>query len=429
GPERPPGNLPESLTTFVGREQELSDLPARLQEARLLTLVGPGGTGKTRLSLELARGVGERFPDGVWLVELASLSEATLLPQAVADTLGIVGDAPNPPLDAVLHYLQPRALLLVLDNCEHLRASAARFAEAVLRHCPRVTLLASSREALRIEPEAVYPVPPLPVPDSRHAPEDPEAVQDCPAVRLFLDRARLAVPDFPLTPARAAAVARLCQRLDGIPLALELAAARLRSLSLEDLIARLDDRFRLLTGGSRTALPRQQTLRALVDWSHDLLDSDERSLLARLSVFAGGWTPEAAAAVCGAPPLEAGCIQGTVTRLAEKSLVTPAAGERCGMLETIRLYAAERLAASGEEDALRRRHLDHFLAVAQEGERGLEGPGQQFWLARLEEDHENLRAALRFALETDPRAALRLSGSLWWFWRRRGHFQEGREWL
>src|SRR5713226_5481995 len=367
-----------------------------LSSTALLTLTGSGGCGKTRLALQVAADLLEEYADGVWLVELAPLADPALVPQTVASALG-VRDAPGRPLTATLtDYLRSKSLLLVLDNCEHLLEAGAQLADALLRSCPRLRLLASSREGLGIGGEQTYRVPSLSLPDARHLPPL-ERLRDFEAVQLFADRARLSQATFAVTQANALSVAQVCQRLDGIPLAIELAAARVKALSVEKLNERLDDMFRLLTGGSRTALPRQQTLRALIDWSYDLLSPSEGALLRRLSVFAGGWTLEAAEAVCAGEGVEEWEVLDLLTSLVEKSLVLyeERGGEgRYRLLETVRQYARDRLLEAGEAEAVRGRHLGFVLRLAEEAEPKLSGPEQVVWLDRLEAEHDNLRAAL-----------------------------------
>ncbi len=425
-------NLPAQLSSFIGREQEIGAARRILGETRLLTLAGTGGAGKTRLALQVAAEVIEDFPDGVWLVDLAPLSDPGLLPQTVAGVLGLGEEGGDRTLTETLtDALRLKSLLLLWDNCEHLVDACARLAESLLRACPGLRLLATSREALAIGGEAVLPVPSLSLPPAQAA--TPEALAGCESVRLFVDRATSALPAFRLSDGNAPAVAQVCARLDGIPLALELAAARVRVLTPEQIAGRLDDRFRLLSGGSRTALPRQQTLRALIDWSHDLLAPDEKALLRRLSVFGGGWPLEAAEAVCAGGDVEDWEILDLLARLVAKSLVVaepPADGQvRYRLLDSLHSYAADRLAETGGGEALAARHAAWFLALAEEAEPHLSGPAQASWLNRLERDHDNLRAALGRFAQTDPVASLRLSGALWKFWWMRGYFTEGRGFL
>jgi len=428
-------NLPVQLTSFVGRERELAAVSHLLQTARLLTLTGPGGTGKTRLALEVATTVVDAYPQGIWLVELAPLTDPALVPQAVATALGVREQPGRSILDALLDYLRAKTLLLILDNSEHLIETCAQYTEMMLRAAPGVTILATSREPLGVAGETPYRVPPLSLPDPRRIHHlDSLGQNDC--VRLFVERAATAYPPFQLTAKNAPAITQICVRLDGIPLALELAAARTRLLPPEQIAARLDDRFRLLTGGSRTALPRHQTLLALIEWSHELLSDSERVLLRRLAVFAGGFSLEAAQAVCG----EGGGgltdeALDTLAHLADKSLVevdtsSEAAEGHFRLLETIRQYAREKLLDAGEAEAVRDRHLDYFLQFAEEAEPKLRGPEQLAWLERLEREHANLRTALAWALQSGAsESALRLAGALYYFWESHGHFGQGQKWL
>jgi predicted ATPase/DNA-binding SARP family transcriptional activator len=439
-------NLPVQLTSFVGRARELAEVRDLLQTTRLLTLTGPGGTGKTRLALEVAAQMLDAYPQGVWLVELAPLTDPTLVIQTIAATLGVREQPGRSILDALLDYLRAKTLLLLLDNCEHLIASCAQLAETLLRAAPNLRILASSREALGIAGEIPYRVPPLALPDPRQIsnldrPGNLDALAQNDSVRLFVDRASTAYPPFRLTTKNAAAIVQIGRRLDGIPLAIELAAARAKVLPPEQIAARLDDRFRLLTGGSRTALPRHQTLLALIDWSHQLLSEAERVLLRRLSVFAGGWSLEAAQAVCGdglldGPGADVEMLD-MLARLVDRSLVevdvegaAEAAEGRYRLLETIRQYARERLLEAGEAEQVREHHLEYFLRFAEEAEPKLRGAEQVAWLKRVELEHDNLRTALAWALEREQSEhALRLAGALAYSWVLRGYFSEGHKWL
>lgn len=428
-----PTNLPQQLTRFIGREQEMREVKHLLAATRLLTLTGTGGVGKTRLALQVAADLLEDYPDGVWLVELAALSDAALVPRQVADALGVREEPNRPVFETLIDALRPKRLLLVLDNCEHLVEACAAATDTLLRRCPNVQTLATSRTALGIGGETVWRVPSLaaPVPDRR---ESVEVLTQYQAVQLFIDRAQVSRPGFSVTNATAPAVAQVCHRLDGIPLAIELAAARVRALSLEQILARLDDRFRLLTGGSRAALPRQQTLLATLDWSYDLLRDPERTLLCRLAVFAGGWTLDAAEAVCAGGNVEGRDVLDLLTALADQSLVLygeQAESPRYQLLGTIRQYASERLAAQGEGDTLRRRHRDYYLSLARESKEKLAGPEQRRWLEELEREHDNLRTALETCAR-DPESGvigLRLAAPLGQFWDMRGYMSEGREHL
>jgi predicted ATPase/DNA-binding SARP family transcriptional activator len=439
-PSSPPltnTNLPVQLTSFVGRERELAELKPLLQTTRLLTLTGPGGTGKTRLALRLAAEVLETYAAGVWLVELAPLADPTLVAHTMATTLGVREQPGRPLLDALLDYLRAKRLLLLLDNCEHLIETCAHLAETLLRGAPSVRLLASSREALGIAGETAHRVPPLSLPDPRQS-HDLAALAQNDSVRLFVERAAAAYPPFRLTAHNAPAIAQIVRRLDGIPLAIELAAARTKVFPPEQIAARLDDRFRLLTGGRRTALPRHQTLLALIEWSHQLLTAAERVLLRRLAVFAGSFSLEAAQAVGGAgldAAGELGEVLDTLVRLADKSLVDveeplEAVEGRFRLLETIRQYARDKLLEAGEAEQARDRHLAFFLQVAEETEPKLRSAEQLAWLERVERDHDNLRAALAWALERGAsERALRLAGALYYFWEFRGYWSEGQNWL
>ena len=391
--EATPNNLTQQLTSFVGRQRELNDVRTHLRNTRLLTLFGAGGIGKTRLSQQVAADVMDEFPDGVWFVELAALSDPRLVPQSVAFVLGVKEEAGRPVTEALFKFLRERQLLLVLDNCEHLVQSCAELVTQMLQAGPNVKVMASSREHLHVAGEASYPVPALATPETGKA-IGLAALTRYEAVLLFIDRAAAAQPSFLLTNENAAAVADICQRLDGIPLAIELAAARVRTLSVQTIASRLDDRFRLLARGDRSAMPRQQTLRALIDWSHDLLSERERLLLRRLAIFAGGWSLEAAEAVGSGGDIDAHDVLDVLSNLVEKSLVNmDAEGGRYRLVETVRQYAQERLDESGEDAAVRTRHLAFYLAMAERASPELVGPEQGTWLARLDLDGENLIAA------------------------------------
>ena len=432
----PPNNLPLELSSFVGREKELTEVRRLLVDGRLLTLTGPGGCGKTRLALVAAGDLVGGFEDGAWLVELASLADPALVQGAVASTLGVREQPGSQPTETLSGYLRTKKLLLILDNCEHLVEACAVLAEALLRACPNLRILATSREALGIAGETRLTVPPLSLPDPRHLPAVGDLVR-YEAANLFVERAKAVKPEFALTERNAMSVAQICYRLDGIPLALELAAARVGVLSVEQIAARLDDRFALLTGGGRTALARQRTLGAAMDWSHELLPQGERRLLRRLSVFAGGFTLEAAEAVCSEFPsdgeVERGEVLDLISRLVDKSLVLVAerGGEaRCRLLETVRQYGREKLERSGETAEIQRRHAGFMLGLAEEAGPGLKGPRQGEWLERLETEHGNLRAAMRWLLEKgEAEAAARFAWALWLFWFHRGHQEEGRRWI
>jgi len=418
-------------TSFVGRERELVDTKRLLSRCRLLTLVGIGGIGKTRLALQAAAEVVDAYRDGVWFVDLAPLADAALVPSAVAQVLAVRETAGTPLVETLRGYMRGRQLLLLLDNCEHLLAGCATLADALLRGAPELSIIATSREPLRVAGEQTYPLATLSLPDPAAS---AETIGRSEAVQLLLDRAEKQQPDFAQTDARAGAIAQLCIHLDGIPLALELAAARIRTLSIDEINARLNDRFNLLTGGNRTARPRQQTLRATLDWSFDLLRASEKALLCRASVFAGGWTLAAAEKVCAGVGIDDAAVLDLVASLADKSLVTTdhrKGGARYRLLETVRQYAEDRLREMGDERRWRDRHLAHFLAVVELAEPRLTGADQQEWLDRLEDEHDNLRSALAWSSTAggDVGAGLRLAGAFWRYWYSRGHLSEGRGWL
>jgi predicted ATPase/DNA-binding XRE family transcriptional regulator len=422
-------NLPIQLTSFIGREKELAAVARLLTSTRLLTLTGSGGTGKTRLSLQVAAAMLNEFPDGVWWVQLAPLADPELVPQIVATTLDL-REVPGRPIQCTLvDHLRPKQLLLVLDNCEHLVEACAQLSGVLLQACPKLRVLATSREALSIAGETVFQVPSLSLPEPNQL-NTFETLAQSESIRLFIDRARAVLPNFRLTELNAASLSQICRQLDGIPLALELAAARVRLLTVEQIAARLDDRFRLLTGGSRTALPRHQTLTALIDWSYDLLAASERVLLQRLSVFAGGWTLEAAEAVASGPDLETGAVLDLLAQLTNKSLVSTGRAQgaeaRFRLLETIRQYALEKLTASGELDALRRRHADYYLALVRANESLSSSIPPAVW-ERLETEHDNLRAVLNWSQSTvgDATLGLRLAIRICPFWGGHGYLREG----
>jgi predicted ATPase/class 3 adenylate cyclase/Tfp pilus assembly protein PilF len=411
-----PGNLPKQITRFVGRRPQLREASEALTQGRpLVTLTGPGGAGKTRLALEVASEMVDEYPHGAWLVELASVTEGDLVAQTVASAIGVRDEPGRGPVDALVDALRTRRALIVLDNCEHLVAPCADLATHLLRSCPGLQVLATSQEALGVTGEAILVVPSL---DLRTE-----------AVELFIDRARLHRADFDASaPSTAELIGKIVARLDGIPLAIELASARVGVLSVQQIAARLDDQFRLLTGGSRAALPRQRTLRAAVDWSYSLLSDDEQRLLRHLAVFAGGFSLEGAEAVGG------GDVLDVLARLVARSLVIAEEqdGEaRYRLLETIRQYAQDKLAEADELAEARARHLEWFRDLALEAEPELTGPEQAEWLARLDTEVDNLRAAMEWsaAQPAGGELLLTLAVSLWRFWLVRGHWNEGRSWL
>ena len=428
-----PNNLPRQLTSFIGREREIGEVKRLLSTTGMLMLTGSGGCGKTRLALQVASHLIGAYADGVWLVELAALTDPDLVINAVASTLNLREVRGRSLLAALLDYLRAKELLLILDNCEHLVAACAEFAETCLRSCPRLRILATSREPLGVPGETVWRVPSLSLPAAQGGPSVDHLMQ-YEAVRLFIERSAAIQPSFALTPENAEAVGAVCRRLDGIPLAIELAAARLRVLSPGQIAARLDERFNLLTGGARTVLPRQQTLRGALDWSYDLLSPKERALLRRLSVFAGGWTLEAAEAVCTGEGVETQEILDLLTQLVFKSFAlmdTQEESVRYGLLETVRQYGRDRLEESRETAGARQRHLNWYLQLAEQAERGIVGADQSAWLARLEVEHDNLRAGLEWTKVggSGGGSGVRLAGALSQFWNVHGHFSEGRGWL
>jgi len=423
-----PNNLPQQTTSFVGRERERREVHAALEHSRLVTLVGMGGLGKTRLSLQVAAEVMAQFPDGVWFLDLAPIRDSALVVGEAAQVLSVREEPDRPLLQTLLATLKQRRTLLIFDNCEHLIQASADLANAILRAAPQASILASSREALHVPGEQSYPVLPLPVP----APDAGlEALSRSTAVRLFIERAQSHKPGFALNEREAPAVAQLVARLEGIPLALELAAARVRAMSVAELNTRLEDRYRLLTGGGRVLLQRQQTLRALVDWSYDLLDASERTVLSRLAVFVGGFDLEAAETVCGAEPLQPADVLDLVTSLVEKSLVLTDErehGMRYRMLETIRDYAREKLVQAGDTDSTMARHCQHYFAFAKAVSQGLLGTEQGSWIAQMEAELDNVRAGIALALAggVDPIIAVKYAVALQGFWIMRGYATEGR---
>ena len=372
-------NLPPQLTSFIGREQEIADVRRALAGKRLVTLTSVGGTGKSRLSLQVGSQLLDEFPDGVWFVELAPIADERRVPHAVASVLGVKEEAGRPVIEALVRFGRERRMLVVLDNCEHVLQACAELAKQLLQAGEHVKILASSREQLHVAGEAIYAV---------------GALDDAEAMRLFVDRTMSVQPEFEVTTQNSHHVAEICRRLDGLPLAIELAAARMRAMSVETVAARLNDCFRVLTGGDATALPRQQTLRASIDWSYDLLDIAERVLLRRLSVFAGGWTLEAVEAVAAGGDVEPTAVLDLLTHLVDKSLVEfDRKAARYRLLETVRQYARELLDASGESDDVRTRHLRYYVAFAEHARAELTGPAQGAWLVRLDLERENLLTA------------------------------------
>ncbi|MFE7763554.1 ATP-binding protein [Streptomyces sp. NPDC057438] len=429
--------FPAELTSFVGRRDEAADVRRLLTAGRLLTLTGPGGVGKTRLAGHVAGEVARAFPDGVWLVPLAALSDEAFVPHAVNDALGVRNETVRPPLEILVDHLRERRLLIVLDNCEHLLRSCAVLAQAVLAATEGVRILATSRHRLGLAGEHLFEVPPLPAPATEEL--TPSAVESFPALRLFADRAAAVVPGFTVGEANQQAVARLCRRLDGLPLAIELAAVRVRALGVDQLVERLDDRYQLLTCGSPTSAPRHRTLRSAVDWSHELCTPQEQLVWAWLSVFVGGFDLAAAEAVCagddGTGDRIAPCaVLDAVAGLVDKSVLVREehAGQvRYRLLVSLRDYGLEKLHDLGEATETRRRHRDHFARLGAEYEQAWFGPDQAEITERIRIDQDNFRAALDFCLTTPGEAqhGLRLAAGLWFHWVAGGIWGEGRHWM
>lgn len=430
-----PNNLPPALTSFVGRRDEMEEVGRHLRSARLVTLTGAGGCGKSRLSIHVAQNLLQSFPDGAWLVELAPLSDPSLVTQEVAAVFGIREMAGRPLLQTLSESLSGRTLLLILDNCEHLIPGCFEIARTLVGACPKARVLATSRAPLGVPGEIVWRVPPLRIPAAATgAPRSRKEVGAYESVRLFVERASTVMPQFALTDENAEPIAQICSRLDGIPLAIELAAARIKVLPVGQILARLEDRFRLLTAGSSAALPHQQTLRAAVDWSYELLTDPERSLFQRLSVFAGGATLEGVESVCSGEGLTEDVVLDLMTQLVDRSLVIPEEGAggtaRYRLLETLREYGKERLVAAGSDAVYRERHAAYFLRLAEAASPELMGPSQRAWLDRLEEEHDNFRHALAWAMASaSGETALRLASALDRFWWMHGHWNEGRRQL
>jgi predicted ATPase/class 3 adenylate cyclase len=427
-----PSNLPLQLTSFVGREEVIAEVQRLLGHTRLLTLTGPGGSGKSRLALRVAADLLTQYRDGSCFVDLSSVTDPALVPSAVANALGVPEAAGRPILDGVKEHLRNRELLQVVDNFEQV-AEAAPVIEELLTAAPKLRTMVTSRIVLALRGEQEYPVPPLQVPDPERLPPDVSALSAVEAVRLFSERALAANPRFALTEQNAPLVAEITARLDGLPLAIELAATRTKVLTPEQMLSRLKRSLSILTSGSRSLPERQRTLRAAIAWSYDLLDPVEQRLFARLSVFTGGWTFESAEAVCDPEELGLDALDG-LTSLVDKSLVRhtdPAdGGPRFSMLETIREFGQEQLEAGGDLELTRRRHAEHFLRLAEEAEPHLTADDQGAWLDRCDQEHANIRAALRWAIDTgEAGSAQAAAGALWRFWQQRGHLAEGRRWL
>jgi predicted ATPase/class 3 adenylate cyclase len=427
-----PTNLPVQLTSFVGRRKELEDAKRLLRDTPLLTLIGPGGTGKTRLSIQAAIELQPDYSDGVWFVELAPILDPLLVPRTTALAIGLRDEPQRPVIDMLCDHLRGKNMLILLDNCEHLVEACAHMADRILHAAPHVHILASSREALGIAGEVTYRVPSLGLPDIDHLPSI-ESLSQYEAVKLFIDRAVSAIPTFTVTAENAPSLAQICHRLDGIPLAIELAAAKVRVLSVEQIARRLDDRFRLLTGGNRTALERHQTLRAAIDWSYNLLPAHEQTLFSRLSVFAGGWTLEAAESVCSDELVKPDDLLDLLEHLIHKSMVIAEENgheTRFRILETMRQYANEKLVEAKKGEAVRDKHLEYFLQLAETAYPHMIRAEQLEWQGRIDADYENLRAALTWAIgKSSAEQALRLAGALGFYWQMRDFLVEGAMWM
>jgi predicted ATPase/DNA-binding SARP family transcriptional activator len=428
---QPNHNLPHSLANFIGRQQELGDIQRFILNNRLVMLTGTSGIGKTNLCLKTGHNLIDAFPDGVWMVELAPVTDPAFIPQAAAAAMGLNLSSGRPAEEVLMDVLHDSHSLLILDNCEHLIEDAARFAENILHTAPGVKILASSLEPFEIHGEIQYPVPPLTNPDEP-ASSPLEGWQQFDALHLFVTRAQAVSPDFEITEENISAVVQICRQLDGIPLAIELAAARVNVLPVADIAARLDDRFNLLVGGSRTAMPRHQTLRGMMEWSWELLSQPEKDLLQRLSVFAGGMTLEAVEGICSGDGIDPSSLLELLAQLVKKSFVVTKhrSGKlaRYHLLESIRQYGVEQLRATSKLAYYRQRHLAYFVQLAVEAEPKLVSPEQGIWIRRLRSELDNLRAALLWARETDALAGIKLITAMWHFWDY-GHKIEGQAWL
>ena len=426
-------HLPASLSTLVGRQCEIADIFHMLEHSRLVTLVGAGGSGKSRLAQEVARSIDHTFEEGARWIDLAPLSDAAFVPQAVATVLG-VREQPGQGLpDTLRRYLAPRQILLVVDNCEHVIGAAAGLLASLLQAAPRLRILATSREPMRTDGEGLFPVPPLSVPCTQEV-LPPDRVLEYESVRLFAERARAALPSFVLSTANCKAVTEICRHLDGLPLAIELAAPRVRALAVEQIAARLDDCLRVLGSGLRTELPRHQTLRAAIDWSYDLLTAHERRLLCRLSVFVDSFTLEAAGDVAAGMGVDRAGVVDILSQLIDKSLVhivdADGAMLRYRLLETVRQYAHQKLLAADDASPALTQHADHYLRLVEGIEPRLNTSARPHWLAVLDREHANLRMALeRTSHGAAPDLLCRLASALFWFWFHRGHWREGRTFL
>ena len=428
--KKPITNLPAPLTSFIGREKEQSEVISLITKHRLVTLTGSGGVGKTRLSIKVGEKVLGNYVHGVWLVELAAILDPMLVPRTTAIALGLRDEPQRPVIDMLCDYLHEKQLLLILDNCEHLLDACAQLAETLLKKCPGLKILVTSRESLGTLGEAIYRVPSLRLPDVSQLLEQ---FREYESVFLFEERAQLARIEFSLTIQNAPFVDKICSHLDGIPLAIELAAARVNMFSPEQIAAQLQESFDLLTTGNRAALPRHRTLQAAIDWSYDLLSPDEQTLFRRLSIFIDGGTVEAAKSICSDVSMKSEAILTLLTELINKSLILveeKQVGPRYRLLETMRQYANTKLVESGERDTVRDRHLEYFLELAETAAPHLIRPEQLEWLQRLDADYENLRLAFEWSLsKTKAESSLKLCSALWWFWRIRCRWSEGLSWV
>ncbi|WP_327321965.1 LuxR C-terminal-related transcriptional regulator [Streptomyces sp. NBC_01210] len=431
---RQEGRLPAEVTSFVGRRHEVAEVRNRLSGSRLVTLTGVGGVGKTRLASHVAAEVRSAFADGVWLVELAGLENSELLTQTVAEALEIRDHSSRGPLDILTEHLRDKRTLVILDNCEHLLPQCAVLADSLLRSAPDLKILATSRQVLGLPYEHTLAVPTLGLPSTGKPRLSLKSLARCDAVRLFTERAGAVLPGFSVTEANREAVERICRQLDGIPLGIELAVVRLRALSVQQLLERLDDRFQLLTAGSRAVLPRHQTLRALIDWSYVLCTGQERLLWARASVFTGGFDLEAAEEICSGDGISREEVLDVVTGLVDKSVLLreePHSTVRYRLLDTLRQYGREQLVAAGQTAPLQRRHRDYYRRLAAEARAELFGPSQVAWFARLHLEHTNLRTALEqsFAEPGEAETGLSMASDLLYHWITSYYLGEGRRWL
>ncbi len=431
-PDAVPNNLPTLATSFVGRDTELAELKKLIRGARVVTITGVGGAGKTRLAIQAAVDLADEFPEGTWFIELGAITDPEYIEAAAADALGVAQPPGRTVREAILEHLAEREALLIVDNCEHLISGAAEFVADLVAAAPRCRVITTSRELLGAGGEVAYGMPSLRMPRRGETPAVADLMQ-FDAIRLFLERAQSSQPGFVLTDQIAPAVMEICRRLDGMPLALELAAARLRSFSPKQIAENLDQRFRLLTGGSRTALPRQQTLAAAIDWSYRLLDEPERRLFERLSVFQGGFTLQAVEEVCTDDTLDLFSVLELLPSLVDKSLVSAdIEGEdaRYRLLETLRQFARDRLDESGDADAFRLRHARLFRDLAVEAGRNIRGPDETMWWERIDTELDNLRQAMTWAIEGgEPELALAIAGGFWRFWWFKARWAEGVSWL